>query len=172
MVTGLVCFELLKLLEQNKPIEAFKNAFCNLALPFLSFSEPIAAPKNKAGATGIEWSLWDRFDVNLGRDITLAEFLDYFKTQHKLDVSMISSGVSILYSFFTNKKKVEERKKMKLSDVVKTISNTEFKPKQTYIIAEICCTDENDDDVEVPCVRYKFRDLKDLTADTWAVPIG
>ena len=35
MVTGLVCFELLKLLEPDKPIEAFKNAFANLALPFV-----------------------------------------------------------------------------------------------------------------------------------------
>ena len=49
-----------------------------------SFSEPIAATKNKAGATGIEWSLWDRFDVNLGRDVTLLEFLDYFKSAHKV----------------------------------------------------------------------------------------
>ncbi|KAL3919429.1 MAG: hypothetical protein SGPRY_005633 [Prymnesium sp.] len=64
---------------------------------------------------------------------------------------------------------MEERKKMKMSDLVRTISNTSFKPKQVYIIAEICCTDENDDDVEVPYVRYKFRDVKDLSAETWAV---
>lgn len=51
MVTGLVCFELLKLLEEGKPLGAFKNAFCNLALPFLSFSEPIAAPKNGVGTS-------------------------------------------------------------------------------------------------------------------------
>ena len=54
MVTGLVCFELLKLLEQNKPLEAFKNAFANLALPFISFSEPIACAKNGAG-TSLEY---------------------------------------------------------------------------------------------------------------------
>jgi len=172
VVTGLVCFELLKLLEHGKSIEAYKNAFINLALPFVSFSEPIAAPKNKAGATGIEWTLWDRFDVNAGRDITLTEFLDYFKTTHKLEVSMISSGVSILYSFFTAKKKLEERKKMKMSQLVKTVSNNDFQPRQTYIICEICCSDENDEDVEVPAVRYKFRDIKDLTADTWAVPVS
>jgi len=167
MVTGLVCFELLKLLEQNKPLEAFKNAFANLALPFVSFSEPIAAPKNRVGTSDMEWTLWDRFDVNEGRDITLTEFLDYFQTRHKLEVTMISSGVSILYSFFTAKKKLEERKKMKMSQLVQSVSNVEFKPKQTYIICEICCTDENDEDVEVPCVRYKFRDIKNLAAETW-----
>tara|TARA_B100000768_G_scaffold172713_1_gene181240 strand:- start:376 stop:600 length:225 start_codon:yes stop_codon:yes gene_type:complete len=43
-----VCIELLKLLQPDKKIEDFKNAFCNLALPFISFSEPIAAPKKQA----------------------------------------------------------------------------------------------------------------------------
>ena len=43
-----MCFELLKLLQPDKKIEDFKNAFCNLALPFISFSEPLAAPKKQA----------------------------------------------------------------------------------------------------------------------------
>lgn len=53
---------------------------------------------------------------------------------------------------------------MKMSELVKSISNVDFKPKQTYIICEICCNDENGDDIEVPYVRYKFRDLKNLSA--------
>ena len=109
MVTGLVCLEMLKLLQPDKKIEDFKNAFANLALPFVSFSEPIAAPKRRIGAAGPEWTLWDRFDINLGKELTLKEFLAYFQSEHKLEVTMISSGVSILYSFFTNRKKLAER---------------------------------------------------------------
>ena len=71
---------------------------------------------------------------------------------------MISSGVSILYSFFTNPKKLKERMPLPMSQLVSEVSKQEFKPKQTYCTFEICCNDkETDDDVEVPYVRYKFR---------------
>jgi len=134
MVTGLVCLEMLKLVQGDKKLEDYKNAFCNLALPFVSFSEPIAAPKKKVGAEGkMEWTLWDRFDINEGRDITLKEFLAYFNDKHGLEVTMISSGVSILYSFFTNAKKLAERMPMPMSKLVTEVSKAEFKPKQAYV---------------------------------------
>ena len=74
----------------------------NLALPFFGFSEPIAAIKNKFGDT--EWTLWDRLEFK--DDPTLKEFVAWFKSNHNLDVSMVSQGVSMLWSSFTDKKKV------------------------------------------------------------------
>merc|ERR1719393_77146 len=160
MVTGLVCIELLKLAqlggEKGKKLDDFKNAFCNLALPFVSFSEPIEAPKKEAIPGKLTWTLWDRFDVNEGRDITLREFIDLFQERHGLEVTMISSGVSMLYSFFTNPKKLKERMVMPMSQLVVEVSKAELKEKQNFVTFEICCQDDDGEDVEVPYVRYKF----------------
>ena len=44
--------------------------------------------------------------------MTLREFMDYFKTQHKLEINMLSYDVAILYSFFMQKAKTEARMSM------------------------------------------------------------
>mmetsp|Transcript_47391 Transcript_47391/g.112774 ORF Transcript_47391/g.112774 Transcript_47391/m.112774 type:complete len:1011 (+) Transcript_47391:93-3125(+) len=155
MVTGFVCFELIKLV-MAAPIEAYKNAFVNLALPFFAFSEPIAAPSRKFRTW--DWSLWSRIDISMG-DISLQAFIDHFQKEMNLEVSMISCGVSIIYSaFMTSKKKLEERLPMPMSQLVQSIAKVEIPQSQKYLVLEVCCTDEDDEDVETPYVRMKFRD--------------
>lgn len=46
-----------------------------MALPFIGFSEPLPAPKQKY--YDVDFTLWDRFEVD--GEMTLKEFLDYFK---------------------------------------------------------------------------------------------
>jgi ubiquitin-activating enzyme E1 len=112
LVTGLVILELYKLIDGNDDIEHYKNGFVNLALPFFGFSEPIASPKGKfQGANGEVTfdKLWDRFDTE---DITLQELIDDFKKKG-LDITMMSSGVSLLYAGFYPPSKTKDRLPMK-----------------------------------------------------------
>lgn len=150
LVAGLVCLELYKLVQGHKKLELYKNGFVNLALPFFGFSEPIAAPKNKYN--GHEFTLWDRFEVQ--GELTLQQFLDYFKNEHAIDITMLSQGVCMLYSFFMGNAKKEERLKLLMTEVVKEVSRKPIPPHVRALVFELCCNDANGDDVEVPYVRY------------------
>lgn len=109
LVTGLVNLELYKLVDGKDDIEQYKNGFVNIALPFFGFSEPIASPKGKYmgknGEVTID-KIWDRFEVE---NVTLQEFLDDFKENKGLSVTMVSSGVSLLYASFYPPVKVKDR---------------------------------------------------------------
>ncbi|KAH9469643.1 hypothetical protein MJO28_004497 [Puccinia striiformis f. sp. tritici] len=162
LATGLVCIELYKIIAGKNKLEDFKNGFVNLALPFFGFSEPIAAAKNKYYDT--EWTLWDRFNIDY--DITLQELIDFFKNEKKLEVTMLSSGVSMLYSSFMAKKKVEERLKMKMSELVETVSKKPVPAHVKAMIFEVmvnktepdqAANDDDDDDVEVPYIKIRIR---------------
>jgi len=75
--------------------------------------------------------LWSRFEVE--GDMTLKQFMDYFKEKHSLDITMISQGVVILYSYFLKK------------------------PIPSHVralVLELCCNDSDGNDLEVPYVKY------------------
>jgi ubiquitin-activating enzyme E1 len=159
LVTGLVCLELYKVVL-GKPLEAFKCGFANLALPLFAFSEP--RPPKKTLAKGLpsgdwEWTPWDRVDVDLG-DLTLKELLDHIQERFGgVDVSMLSHGVSILFSFFANKKKIKERMPMKMSQVIEQVTGRPVDAQRKFLIFEVICTDEEGEDVELPYIRMRIR---------------
>ncbi|TSM04843.1 Ubiquitin-like modifier-activating enzyme 1 [Bagarius yarrelli] len=158
-VVGLVCLELLKIVQGHKKLETYKNGFMNLALPFFAFSEPIAAPKHKYYE--IDWTLWDRFEVKgiqpNGEEMTLKQFLDYFKNEHKLEITMLSHGVSMLYSFFMPAAKLKERLELPMTEIVTKVSKKKLGKHVKALVFELCCNDLTEEDVEVPYVRYTIR---------------
>lgn len=106
----------------------------------------------------VEWSLWDRFEIDLGSDITLKQFLDHFSKTYKLDISMMSSGSAVIYNCFTSKDKLEKRLKSNLSKLVEEISLKKLAPKQKYIHFTVVCSDDQGETIdEVPEIRYKFK---------------
>ena len=128
----------------------------------MTLSEPIAPSKTKALLKGKEWNwtVWDSLDVSLG-DITLGELMDYFEKEYNLKVSMLCHGVSLLYSeysFLSDKKKVEERKVMKMTEVITSITKKEFPHNQLFITLNVIANDKDtDEEVELPYIKFCSR---------------
>ena len=156
LVTGLVGLELYKVIDGKDDLEQYKNGFINLALPFFGFSEPIASPKveyqGPDGKVKLD-KIWDRFEVD---NITLQELLDHFKAKG-LSITMLSSGVSLLYASFFPPTKLKERYGMKLSKLVETISKKPIPSHQKEVIFEMVAEDMEEEDVEVPYIKVKIR---------------
>ncbi|KAF9468864.1 ubiquitin activating enzyme [Collybia nuda] len=148
LVTGLVCLELYKIIDGKNKLEDYKNGFINLALPFFGFSEPIGAAKNKYGET--EWTLWDRFEFK--NDPSLEEIVSWFSSNHQLDITMVSQGVSMLWSSFIGKKKSEERLPMRFSKLVEFVSKKPIPPHVKHLVVEVMVSDQDGEDVEVPFI--------------------
>jgi ubiquitin-activating enzyme E1 len=159
MVAVLVGLELYKVVQGHRNIDLYKNGFANLALPFVTFSTPIAAPRYKYYDN--EWTLWDRFVIsNEDGEKTLEEFMKYFKDTHKLEITMLSQGVSMLYSFFMPANRLKDRLKMPMSEVVEKVSNKKLPSHTRCLVFELCCNDDSGEDVEVPFVQYRIPTTK------------
>ena len=156
LVTGLVILELYKIIDGKTDLEQYKNGFVNLALPFFGFSEPIASPKGtyqgRTGEVTID-KLWDRFEID---DVTLTEFLKHFEDLG-LTITMVSSGVSLLYASFYPAAKLKDRYPLKMSKLVETISRKEIPSHQKNVIFEVTAEDQTEEDVEIPYVMVKCR---------------
>jgi ubiquitin-activating enzyme E1 len=154
LITGLIGFEIYKYVKGKYEMSDFRNTFVNIALPLFLRSEPFEPPKTKYRDT--YWSIWDKFVVDLGKDITIQEFLEHFKNKYKLEVSMISSGVSMIYNSF-GVKNLDK----KLSEITKEARKIEFLEDQNSLEFECIVSDiETDEDVDIPRVVYVFRGWK------------
>jgi len=144
-VSGLVALELIKVLSKTAKLSQYKNAFLNLALPLLQFSEPGTAPKSKV-TDDIFFTLWDRWDVRLG-DITLTQFIEYFKNKYDLQVTGVFQETSMVYVPLVPMHR--KRLPQKMSQLLKNPSGYKY-------IDLIVSFSRNGEDIAGPGVRYYF----------------
>jgi ubiquitin-activating enzyme E1 len=112
MATGFVAIELYKTVATNpeirKDLSKFKNAFCNLAVPFVTLSEPV--PPKFIEHNGQKWTDWDRW-VFQG-DQTVQELIDTFEREYSLEVNSVLYGSSCLYMMWNPRHKARLGKKL------------------------------------------------------------
>lgn len=110
-VSSLSCVELLKAV-QGLPLQSYRNAFINLALPFFAFAAPLPA-EEFAGLRGKKYTLWDRLTIKESKKtasrggLTVRKFLKRLKKQvceelDAVEVSSISFGPFMIYANFLN----------------------------------------------------------------------
>lgn len=178
--TGLVALELYKVVAGDKPVEAYRNTFANLALPLFAMAEPVPPKtfRHKKGGGGggdddgggngggdggdgeeeISWTLWDRW--TLEGDLTLQEVLDWFSAKG-LDAYSISCGQSLLYNsvFPRHRDRLGRRMRELAAEVAKVEGVDSLEPGigRSHFDVVVACEDEEGEDLDVPLVSIKFK---------------
>eukprot|EP00656_Telonema_subtile_P027962 TRINITY_DN3018_c0_g1_i2.p1 TRINITY_DN3018_c0_g1~~TRINITY_DN3018_c0_g1_i2.p1 ORF type:complete len:1067 (-),score=139.23 TRINITY_DN3018_c0_g1_i2:1111-4311(-) len=89
VVSALVCVEMLKIVAGAK-VEKMKNAFLNLALPFMSLAEPYRAEETSICNGAVTFTMWDIWEVCLGPAISLSQLIEHFRENYRgLEVTAI-----------------------------------------------------------------------------------
>ncbi|CAF0776117.1 unnamed protein product [Brachionus calyciflorus] len=153
VIVGLDCIELYKIVQGHQRIEFYRNSYINLALPFFQSSEPMPVTKYKFN--NVEWSLWDRIEIK--GEMTLKQFLDYFKEEHKLTVTMIGYDVVTIYSNFLSIEKRKDRLNKKITEILEIIKKEKLPEHTKSLTLSIVCYDSNEEDVDIPLIKYTIR---------------
>lgn len=144
VVAGLVSIEIVKVV-QNLPLEKYKSCFLNLALPVFQLSEPGPAQKTYINETAY-FTVWDTWEVKEG-DITIEEFIKYFRTTKNLVVTGIFQDVKSIYASLMPLHKT--RLKKKLTSFLKA----DLK-EQSYVDLIVSFENESGEEVNGPSVRF------------------
>lgn len=153
MIAGLSCLELIKIVVGVKDIESFKNGFVNLALPFVAFSEPVAAPSFSYNDK--KFNLWNRIDVPGG--LTVKQFIDKVEQDHGVEIQIMSQGVSMLYAAFMMGQKRKDRLAATLEQVIVSATKKEIPAHVKSVTIEALVVDKSGEDAEFPFIRYHIK---------------
>lgn len=97
-VSGLVCAELLRLMQGGRTVEGHRNSWLNLAVASLALSEPVPPLRQPLGS-GLSFTLWDVWESRHSPTFTLAELLDELRLRSGgLDVVGITQGSKIIFA--------------------------------------------------------------------------
>ncbi|KAF0972598.1 hypothetical protein FDP41_008847 [Naegleria fowleri] len=152
IMSALGCLEFYKVIQGFR--DSYNNATIDVTNCLTLFTQtPPKNPTISSFPNRTYCTFWDTIDIDENIEITLKDLVDIMKECYNLEISMCSTGRSMLYSFFT---------KRRLEDLSKPISQLVFEKTKTpvsskFILIDICCHDlitlEEMDDI--PPIRYR-----------------
>ncbi|KAI9298589.1 ubiquitin-activating emzyme E1 [Neoconidiobolus thromboides FSU 785] len=145
---ALSCLEYLKLISNNKK-ENYRNYYFNTNLSLFTYSQPKSPMEFKYLNT--TFTEWDRFEM---KDMKLNDFLVEFQNQHKIVLTMITSGSSSLYMKHSKK---EDRLEMSLKKIYELVTKKTISDKVKYLTLQIMGMSEEEEYLdELPAVRLEI----------------
>lgn len=159
MVTGLVCLEMYKAIQDNTILDDYRNAFANLALSIFVFGEPFAPPKIEVRATEekkFTFTLWDKIAVKGPK--TLEQFKTDFEAEYSLTFDSLFAENTSLFSPFLAAKKKKKALGKKIEKLYTKTTGNDLPASSKYISLNVVAFNDEGEQVEIPQVRYQFRD--------------
>ena len=177
-VTGLVCIELLKVIQPGKTIEGFKDSSNSLGINGYFFSEPLPPVKAKDEYDVYElaevvckpqgFTKWDKTLIE-GSELTLDEFLEQFKAKTGLNCTSVAfareSATNLgpdetIYATDADTDEdaavYEGRKGKQMLDIIKELYGAATLRHKNYIGLECSVKDDDDSPFKVPQLIYRF----------------
>ena len=154
VIAGLASLEIYKLIQKFDKIENYRNYFVNLALSYFGFSEPnkCAVSKIKVPHNSLEgfkehtFTMWDTFIIK--GNMTLKEFIDYFKNSYGFDLEFLTYKNFMIYSQIIPKFRLDKRMNIKLNEIIHEFLNEQV-PKSINLNIGI---DGENDSINLPDV--------------------
>lgn len=152
VVSGLVCLELYKIVQGFSKVENFNNGFINLGINFFGFSDPMEVPVTEF--KGKKFTMWDSFEVQ--GDMTLQQFLEYFKEKYDYNLSLISYNQYMIYSDIFDEGILKERMDKTIKDITEELLEEKINKDMMVLTIDVDEDDSEDDseEVDLPQVKY------------------
>jgi len=167
MITGVVCNEIFKYTQGFNDITKFKNAFVNLALPSLMFSQPDDIIKNKSKefdpimcgpVTMIPegYTNYDKIVLKEG-SLTFQGLFDWLKDNKGVEIAMVTCGEVALYNAYLPGNKHAPRLTRSIEDVYREISKEPIPAGRKYLRIDVGGSIIADGaDFQMPPIQYYF----------------
>lgn len=167
MITGIVSNEIYKFAQGFNEVAKFKNAFCNLALPLITFAQPDDIPKMKSKefdpimcgpVTCIPegFTNYDKVLINEG-SMTFQALFDWLKNNKGLDISMVTCGDVALFNAYLPGNKHAPRLTRKIEEVYAEVSPKPIPEGRRYLRIDVGGSIiESGADFQMPPIKYYF----------------